>query len=169
VGCGFHLFGLRCLVITWHLCKNVTDIRVFETAGRFLTSWEAVSFSRTVRHGISLVVKFKNKKVCSLRRCLYISVLKLISRLENHEALKAVWGTFGARFQNLQEAARSCLSARFQQLGSYWTNFRGIWCFENFFENLSKKIKVSLKSDKNNKYFTRKPVYLYDDTSLNSS
>jgi hypothetical protein len=31
------------------------------------------------------------------------------------------------------------------------------------------KIQVSLKSDKNNGYFTRKPVYVYDNISLNSS
>ena len=37
-----------------------------------------------------------------------------------------------------------------------------------FFENLSKKIKVSLKSDKNNGYFTWRPAYIYDNISLNS-
>ena len=38
-----------------------------------------------------------------------------------------------------------------------------IWIF---FENLSRKIQVSLKSDKNNGYFTRRPVYIFDHISL---
>jgi len=30
------------------------------------------------------------------------------------------------------------------------------------------KIQVSLKSDKNNRYFTWRPIYIYDHISLNS-
>jgi hypothetical protein len=44
------------------------------------------------------------------------------------------------------------------------------WNF--IFENLQKslmKLHVSLKSDKNNRYFTWKPMYIYDNTLLNSS
>jgi len=37
-----------------------------------------------------------------------------------------------------------------------------------FFKNLSLKL-VSLKSDKNNRYFTLKPVYIFDHISLYSS
>ena len=38
----------------------------------------------------------------------------------------------------------------------------GIWAF---FENLSTKIKFSLKSDKNNRYFTWRPTYIFDHVS----
>jgi len=35
------------------------------------------------------------------------------------------------------------------------------------FENLPKKIWMSLKSDKNNWYFTWRPMYIYDSTNMN--
>jgi hypothetical protein len=41
-----------------------------------------------------------------------------------------------------------------------------IWAF---FENLSRKFKVSLKSDKNNGCFTWRRFHIYGDISLNSS
>jgi len=31
------------------------------------------------------------------------------------------------------------------------------------------KIQVSLKSEKNNRYFTRRPMYIYDNVALNCS
>ena len=37
-----------------------------------------------------------------------------------------------------------------------------------FSGNLSEKIQVSLQSDKNNRYFTWTPMYIYDNISLNS-
>ena len=37
-----------------------------------------------------------------------------------------------------------------------------------FFETFVEKIQVSLKSHKNNEYFTRKRLYTYDSISLNS-
>jgi hypothetical protein len=40
---------------------------------------------------------------------------------------------------------------------------------EDFFENLSKKFQVSLKSDKNNRYFTSRHMCIYDSTLPNSS
>ena len=39
------------------------------------------------------------------------------------------------------------------------------WCI---FRNCALKIQVSLKSDKNNRYFTWRPIYVYDNISLNS-
>jgi hypothetical protein len=41
--------------------------------------------------------------------------------------------------------------------------------FGLFFENLLKKVQVLLKSDKNNGHFTRRPMYINNDISLNSS
>ena len=37
-----------------------------------------------------------------------------------------------------------------------------------FFRKSVQKIQVSLKSDKNNGYFTLKTMYIYDNTSLSS-
>jgi len=38
-----------------------------------------------------------------------------------------------------------------------------------FYETLSGKPRVSLESDKNNMYFTRRPIYTFDHISLSSS
>jgi hypothetical protein len=43
-----------------------------------------------------------------------------------------------------------CPSVRVEQLGSHWTDFDETWYFRKSVE----KIKVLLKSDKNNGYFT---------------
>jgi hypothetical protein len=55
-----------------------------------------------------------------------------------------------------------------EHLGSHWTDFHEIWYLSNF-RNSVQKIQVSLKSDKNNGYFTWIPMYIYDNISLNSS
>jgi hypothetical protein len=39
----------------------------------------------------------------------------------------------------------------------------------SIFRKSVEKIQVSLKSDKNNGYFTWRPMYIYDYISLNSS
>ena len=40
---------------------------------------------------------------------------------------------------------------------------------DEHFRKQIEKIQVLLKSDKNNEYFTWKPMYIYDNISLNSS
>ena len=45
------------------------------------------------------------------------------------------------------------LFVRVEQLGFHWTNFHEIWYLSNFLKFV-KKIQFSLKSDKNNRYFT---------------
>jgi len=47
-------------------------------------------------------------------------------------------------------------------LGSHKTDFREISYLSISFEKLLKKIKVSLKSDKNKEYFTRRPIYIFN-------
>ena len=49
-----------------------------------------------------------------------------------------------------------------EQLGSHWTDFNEIW-YLRIFRKSVKKIQVSLKSDKNNRYFTWSPIYIYDN------
>ena len=41
--------------------------------------------------------------------------------------------------------------------------------FEDFFRKSVEKIKMSLKSDKNNRYFTERPIYVFDHISLIAS
>jgi hypothetical protein len=53
------------------------------------------------------------------------------------------------------------------QLGSHWTDFEVIW-YLSFFRESVEKIQFSLKSDKNNEYFTWRRFHVYDDISVNS-
>jgi hypothetical protein len=48
------------------------------------------------------------------------------------------------------------------------TVFHEIW-YLSIFRKSVEKIKVWLKSKKNNEYFTWRPMYIYDNISLNSS
>jgi len=61
-----------------------------------------------------------------------------------------------------------CPSVHMEQLTSHWTDFHEIWCFNTFRKSV-KKIQVSLKSDKNNGYFTWKPIFVFDHITLSSS
>jgi hypothetical protein len=61
-----------------------------------------------------------------------------------------------------------CLSVRMEQLGSHLTDFheiRYLIIFRKFVET----IQILLNSGKNNGYFTCRPMYIYDNISLNSS
>ena len=61
------------------------------------------------------------------------------------------------------------LSVRMEQFDSHWTDFDNIWYVGFFFRKYEKKIQVSLKSDKNNRYLTWRRTYIYDNVLLNSS
>jgi len=50
----------------------------------------------------------------------------------------------------------------------HWTDFYEILYFR-IFRKSAEKIQVSLKSDKNNRYFTWTLIYIFDHISLNSS
>ena len=54
-----------------------------------------------------------------------------------------------------------CLSVHTERLGSHWMGFPEI-LYLSFFQKSLKKIQVLLKSDKNNRYFTRRPIYIFD-------
>ena len=51
-----------------------------------------------------------------------------------------------------------------EQLGFHLADFNEIW-YLSIFRKSAEKIHVSLKSDKNNRYFTWIPIYVYDHTS----
>jgi len=61
-----------------------------------------------------------------------------------------------------------CLLVRMKQLSSQWTDFHEIR-YLSIFRKSIEKIRVSLKSDKNNKYFNCTPMNIYEDISLNNS
>ena len=64
--------------------------------------------------------------------------------------------------------ASSCPSARMEQLGSHWTDFYEFWYLSTFRKSVE-KFQVSLKSDKNNGYFTWRPIHSFYHISLISS
>ena len=51
-----------------------------------------------------------------------------------------------------------CLPAHTEHLGPHWTDSHEIW-YVNIFRKSVKEIRVLLKSDKNNGYFTWRPMY----------
>ena len=57
-----------------------------------------------------------------------------------------------------------CPSTRMKQLGSHWTEFHEI-SYLNIFRKSVSVIRLSLKSDKNNGYFTWRQIYLFFITS----
>jgi hypothetical protein len=59
-------------------------------------------------------------------------------------------------------------SARMEQLGPHWTEFHEMW-YLIIFRKYVEKIQISLKSDKNKGYFTRRPLYICDHVSLSYS
>ena len=81
---------------------------------------------------------------------------------------------FYTRWQNWEKRllASSCLSVRpsvrMEQLGSHWTDFRIIGYLSILRKSVD-VIQVSLKSHKNNGYFTWRPMYIFSNISLNSS
>jgi hypothetical protein len=61
-----------------------------------------------------------------------------------------------------------CVSVHTERLGYRWKDFHAIWYWRIFRKSVE-KIQVALKFDKNNGFFTRKTVCIYDYNSLNSS
>ena len=60
------------------------------------------------------------------------------------------------RKDNFALSCHVCPSVRMEQLGFHCADFHEI------FRNSVEKIKVSLKSDRNKQYFTRRRKYIYD-------
>jgi len=60
------------------------------------------------------------------------------------------------------------MSVRTEKLGSHWTDFHEILYFK-VFRKCVEKIQGSLKSDKNNGYFTCASIYIYNHISFNFS
>jgi hypothetical protein len=61
-----------------------------------------------------------------------------------------------------------CPSVGTEKLSSYCTDFHEIW-YLGIFRKSAEESQVLLKSDKHNGCFTSRPVYSYDNISLNSS
>jgi hypothetical protein len=107
--------------------------------------------------------------------------LRLVSRLRMSGAIPLLllcalmaWTgeAFLGAFAKLRKPAiRFVMSVRSSvgmELGSHWTGFHEI-CNLSIFDKSVEKIHVSLKSNKNNGYFTCRPIYIFYRISLISS
>jgi len=77
-------------------------------------------------------------------------------------------GVFAELRKAIIKLHRVCLSVRMEQLGSHWMEFHHIW-YMNIFRKSIEKIPVWLNSDKNNGYFTLRPMYIYDSVLQRSA
>jgi hypothetical protein len=97
--------------------------------------------------------------------------------LSNRQISRTKLLNFKAHSQNCQKGLLAsscpsvrpsvCLSLRMEYLGSHWTDFYETLHL-SFIRNSVKKTQVSLKSDKNNGYFTWQHSHINDNISLNS-
>ena len=77
---------------------------------------------------------------------------------------------FSGNIVKLQKAAISivmpvCLFIWMEQLSPYLKHFHEIW-YVSIFKKSTKKIQVSLRSEKNDGHFTWKPIYIFHHISL---
>ena len=61
-----------------------------------------------------------------------------------------------------------CSLSAHTELGSHWTYFHEIW-YLCIFRKTVQKTQVALKSDKNNGYFTWRPIHIFYNILLSSS
>jgi hypothetical protein len=84
------------------------------------------------------------------------------------------WSRNSSPFRRVHKISKSdyqlrhVLSVCKGKLGCHWTDFHEI-LYSSIFRKSVQKIQVSLKSCKNEGYFTLRPLYIYDNISLNSS
>ena len=106
-------------------------------------------------------------RICFLKISKYFFFRKLLSYILQI----LTWRKFG--FAKLRRATISfVMSVRLSncmgKLGFHWKNFHEIW-YLIIFRKSVEKIQISLKSDKNNEYFTWWSIYVFDHISLKSS
>ena len=113
----------------------------------------------------------------SSSRCTYIRLHKEFFAALRPESSSLIGQVFGSaflvdysKFCKQRLLASSCLSVslsihlsvRTEQLGYQWTDFHKIW-YLSIFRKFIEKFQVSLKPDKNIRYFTWRQIYVYDN------
>ena len=73
----------------------------------------------------------------------------------------------GALEKLRKESMSVVMSVRVQQLGCHWMDFHEIWNLSIFRKSVD-KLQLSSNSDKNNRYFKYRPMYIFYQISLNS-
>ena len=127
----------------------------FEFQERSTLAWPTRRFSAYQEriYSTALFTRLKSRPSWSIKTFLF--------RRDQYNCEKWLW-------------ASSCLSdrpsVRFPACphGYHWTDFREL-CYFSIFRKSGYKIKISLKSDKNNGYFTWRHEYIYYNISLDFS
>jgi hypothetical protein len=132
---------------------KLTRSRVGELT-TWLCVWSVFAWSVSVRYG------FKNRGLETLTESSWLSSVSAGNRQN------VPCQGFAKLWKATIYLMSSCLSARMEQLGSHWTNFPEISNLSVFRKSVE-KFQISLKSEKSNGYFTRRPLFIFE-TSLSS-
>ena len=108
-------------------------------------------------------------QICGWLLCTGKPCLPQFKRPMGNYILSSFLGTFA----KLQKATISfvmfvCLSVHVEQLGFHWTNFNEILYLSIFWKSVA-KIEVSLRLDKNYRYFTWRGMYILYHISISYS
>ena len=139
-----------------------------------LYSWEfrttSMQHTRNKNSRISLYEVFLQCVIIGQHDCQVVYTFYCLHR--SYTVLCFWLHPFLGAFPKLRKATISftsvCPSLRMEQIGSHWTDFDETW-YLRLFQKPVEKIQITLKSDKNNAYFTWRRFDVFDDISRNSS
>ena len=151
------------LYLSTSVKKNSVAVEIWLCIGIFLRTYN----TWLLRGVPSWEKSVKTFGICVDRQLLFVGITEL--RLTSWWVLTQFCGSFAKlRLATIGSLVSVRPSVSMKQLGSHWMN-----CNENlywlFFENLSRKSKMWLKSDKKNYYFSWRPIYIYGNNSLSYS
>ena len=119
--------------------------------------WHSWKWNATTSHTECTVVFPLRQAYANVPQCYVVRMLSI-----------CVCDARSQRLRKVTILVPSCLSVRTERLGSQCKDFHDIWCLRIFRKSLE-KIQVSLKSDRNNRYFTWRLIHICDHVSLSSS
>jgi hypothetical protein len=127
--------------------------------------------SSVLRRSVVVVTSFRCTLLhLYLRRqresCLMKNQQRLPPSADNMLHSSCSWGAF-AKLRKMTKLFQICASARVEQLDPKWTNFHEIWYLKVFRKSLE-KIRLPIRTDKNNGCFAWRPMQLCDRISLSS-
>jgi hypothetical protein len=152
----------------WYAVTDVSEVRAVLL---FCVKLFVLGVPPSLKLKVLLQSVFMNFRILT-KQTTFISI-KTTDSSDCVMKVKLLWGWMNCRhFWKIAKIdyklRHVCPSVRTEQLGTQWTEFHEIW-YLDISQISVEKIKVSLKSDKNNEYFTWRPVYIYDNISLSSS
>ena len=124
-------------------------------------------FSLKLAQCLFLFVYSNERSVCiiEIARLNSLTTVSFSRRILKHPVSALVSGAF----VKLRKATISfvmslsvLVSSRIEQIGSHWIDFHWLWYLSIFAKSVE-KIQDSLRSNKNNKSFTWRPINIFDD------